>query len=251
MSTSSDRHGCTIRWPTRVVVATGNAGKLDEIRAALAHPGWEFVTIDEAGGWEAPRRRARRSWRTRASRRRRPTSSSVASRSPTTAGSRSMRSMGRPASTPPASRRGRDRAANNERLLGALADVPEAERTARFRCVVVLIDEDGAETVAEGTCEGRIGLEPRGEGGFGYDPLFLPDAAPGEPWPSSTWPRRTPSATGGLALAACRAALADERCSDVCPLPCGNLYCPLPSAGSRRACALATGRHGSGRGAAW
>ena len=51
-----------------------------------------------------------------------------------------------------------------------------------------------SETVAEGTCEGRIGIEPRGDGGFGYDPLFLPDAVPGRAWPSSAWPRRTRSA---------------------------------------------------------
>jgi XTP/dITP diphosphohydrolase len=70
-------------------------------------------------------------------------------------------------------------AENNSRLLLALKDVPEAERTARFRCTMVFIGPDGVETVANGTCEGRIGMEPRGEGGFGYDPLFHPDATPG------------------------------------------------------------------------
>ncbi len=64
---------------------------------------------------------------------------------------------------------------NNAKLLSALADVPDHDRTARFVCTLVLIDEDGSETVARGTVEGRIGHEERGSNGFGYDPLFLPD----------------------------------------------------------------------------
>jgi XTP/dITP diphosphohydrolase len=72
-----------------------------------------------------------------------------------------------------------DDAENNSRLLLALKDVPEAQRTARFACTIVFISREGTETVATGTCEGRIGFEPRGENGFGYDPLFYPDATPG------------------------------------------------------------------------
>ncbi|MDT8899949.1 XTP/dITP diphosphatase [Anaeroselena agilis] len=66
----------------------------------------------------------------------------------------------------------------NAKLLAALADVPQNERTARFRCVLAYVDPDGALLTAEGTCEGTILREPRGTGGFGYDPLFLlPGAA--------------------------------------------------------------------------
>lgn len=68
-----------------------------------------------------------------------------------------------------------DDAANNAKLLAELADVPDEKRTGRFVCTLVFIDEDGAETVARGTIEGRIGREERGDHGFGYDPLFLPD----------------------------------------------------------------------------
>ena len=60
---------------------------------------------------------------------------------------------------------------NNEKLLLDLGET--AERTARYRCVVVLAWPDGHEAVGEGTCEGTIGREPRGTGGFGYDPYFL------------------------------------------------------------------------------
>ncbi|CAN5547183.1 XTP/dITP diphosphatase [soil metagenome] len=48
------------------------------------------------------------------------------------------------------------------------------QRTARFRCVILLRWPDGAELIADGSVEGTIALEPRGMGGFGYDPVFLP-----------------------------------------------------------------------------
>lgn len=73
-----------------------------------------------------------------------------------------------------------DDAANNAKLLHELADVPEGERTARFVSVVALIDTDGLVTYGEGFCEGRVGFEGRGDHGFGYDPLFLPDDTPGK-----------------------------------------------------------------------
>ena len=71
-----------------------------------------------------------------------------------------------------------DDAANNAKLLKNLAVVPEGARTARFVSVVALVWPDGRELVGEGTCEGVIGFEERGEHGFGYDPLFLPDDTP-------------------------------------------------------------------------
>lgn len=68
-------------------------------------------------------------------------------------------------------------AANNAKLLTALAGVPSEKRTARFRCSLALADVSGplgARTItADGVCEGVILDEPRGTGGFGYDPLFL------------------------------------------------------------------------------
>lgn len=80
---------------------------------------------------------------------------------------------------------------NNAKLLRLLAEVPPVERTARFRCVLALtpVPRFPGEAAAapgragetalrtelfEGACEGRIGLAPRGQGGFGYDPLFIP-----------------------------------------------------------------------------
>ena len=65
--------------------------------------------------------------------------------------------------------------ANNIKLLGALAGVAPEKRTARFKTVIALIDEKGAEYIIEGVCEGRILDEKKGSAGFGYDPLFLPE----------------------------------------------------------------------------
>jgi XTP/dITP diphosphohydrolase len=81
---------------------------------------------------------------------------------------------------------------NNAKLLRLLGDVASDKRTARFRCVValtpVLRPESGSASpvccadevelqteLFDGTCEGRIGVAPRGQGGFGYDPLFIPE----------------------------------------------------------------------------
>jgi XTP/dITP diphosphohydrolase len=65
--------------------------------------------------------------------------------------------------------------ANIDRLLGELAGVPPERRTARFRCVLALVRGRDDEISAEGVCEGRILDVPRGEDGFGYDPVFVPD----------------------------------------------------------------------------
>lgn len=65
-------------------------------------------------------------------------------------------------------------AANNARLLQELADVPEAQRSARFQCVLVYMrhDLDPTPLVCQASWEGFILFEPKGDNGFGYDPLF-------------------------------------------------------------------------------
>ena len=61
----------------------------------------------------------------------------------------------------------------NRLLLDRLRGVPLERRTARFRCVIAVVSPEGDEFLAEGKCEGRIAFEPRGDHGFGYDPVFL------------------------------------------------------------------------------
>lgn len=70
-----------------------------------------------------------------------------------------------------------DAAANLAKLLAELRDVPSHQRTARFRTVVAVVFADGREVLADGVVEGTIATAPRGEGGFGYDPVFVPDEA--------------------------------------------------------------------------
>jgi XTP/dITP diphosphohydrolase len=67
-----------------------------------------------------------------------------------------------------------DDEANNDKLLEELTDVPEAERTARFRCCIVYMRhaEDPSPLIADASWEGRILFERSGPNGFGYDPLF-------------------------------------------------------------------------------
>jgi XTP/dITP diphosphohydrolase len=66
-------------------------------------------------------------------------------------------------------------AENNAALLRELENIEEGARGARFRCVLALVDpwRESEALVAEGSCEGSIARAPRGNGGFGYDPLFV------------------------------------------------------------------------------
>lgn len=63
--------------------------------------------------------------------------------------------------------------ANRRRLIAELARVPGAPRTGRFRCAITVALPDGTAETVEAACEGEIITAPRGDGGFGYDPLFL------------------------------------------------------------------------------
>jgi XTP/dITP diphosphohydrolase len=72
-----------------------------------------------------------------------------------------------------------DSAANLAKLVKAMRDVPEGRRGAEFACVLVLQGPGGLEKSFEGRCPGRLIAEPRGRGGFGYDPLFVPEGCAG------------------------------------------------------------------------
>jgi XTP/dITP diphosphohydrolase len=65
-------------------------------------------------------------------------------------------------------------------LLRELAEA--ADRSVAYVCALAYVGEDGAERLFEGRCDGRLAREPRGSGGFGYDPAFVPDdTGPGDP----------------------------------------------------------------------
>ena len=63
---------------------------------------------------------------------------------------------------------------NNEKLLKLMENIPDDERSARFVSVVTLCFPDGTVVAARGECPGTLRRSPRGDGGFGYDPLFVP-----------------------------------------------------------------------------
>lgn len=64
---------------------------------------------------------------------------------------------------------------NNVKLLAVMSDVPSEQRTAKFVSVITMVYPDGSKLVARGECAGRIIFEEKGENGFGYDPLFVPE----------------------------------------------------------------------------
>lgn len=68
---------------------------------------------------------------------------------------------------------------NVDKALELLDGVPESQRTARFRTVALLRYPDGSEIVSHGVVEGTIAAAQRGDGGFGYDPIFIPEGAGG------------------------------------------------------------------------
>ncbi|HWS57883.1 MAG TPA: RdgB/HAM1 family non-canonical purine NTP pyrophosphatase [Actinotalea sp.] len=71
-----------------------------------------------------------------------------------------------------------DDAANRTLLLAQLADVPAEHRGARFVCAAALVTPDGFEHVESGALRGRLTTASRGTGGFGYDPILVPDEQP-------------------------------------------------------------------------
>lgn len=95
---------------------------------------------------------------------------------------------------------------NNELVLAQLADVPDDRRGAAFACVIAYVDRD-REIVVTGEMRGRIRHEVSGAGGFGYDPLFEPDEAPGRTSAELTPAEKDGISHRGHALRAMAAAL--------------------------------------------
>jgi XTP/dITP diphosphohydrolase len=160
----------------RIVLATGNRGKARELAALLASLGARFETLAEHPAVTLPAESAP-TYRENALAKARAASAALGLPAigddsglevdalDGAPGVRSARYAGE----------GAPDAANNAKLLEALAGVPAARRTARFKCALAMVGGEGGEIAVEGACEGRILEAPRGSGGFGYDPLFLPD----------------------------------------------------------------------------
>jgi XTP/dITP diphosphohydrolase len=190
----------------RVVVATGNAGKLAEIRHALADSGLEFVTAADLGAEpfevaETGEQFTDNAYLKAAAYRKRFGMAALADDSGLVVdalggrpGVRSSRYAGENATD----------LENTRRLLEELDGFGSEMRAARFQCVVVLLDEAGDATWACGTCEGQIAFTPRGAGGFGYDPVFLPDESAGYTMAELSIAEKTAISHRGKALASLR-----------------------------------------------
>jgi len=157
----------------RIVVATHNKHKVEEIQAILDIDGWELVGLDGLGISDEPvedadsfegnaRIKARFAHEKTGLAALADDSGIVVDALGGAPGVLSARYAGPNASD----------SDNNAKLLVSLKGLPSEERSAYFKCVMVFIDEDGSETVAEGTVDGQIAFTPRGSNGFGYDPLF-------------------------------------------------------------------------------
>lgn len=195
-----------------IVVATNNPHKVDEIRSALAFPGWRFIAAGELDAeWPSPEEDGdtfEANARIKAvAAHERFGMAAIADDSGLEVdalegapGVYSSRFAG-PCATD---------AENNARLQLALQTAPDGYRSARFRSTLVLVAEDGSETVATGTCEGSIAHVAAGEHGFGYDPLFLPDATPGRTMAELTMDEKNAISHRGAALRSLRLQLKGE-----------------------------------------
>jgi XTP/dITP diphosphohydrolase len=96
---------------------------------------------------------------------------------------------------------------NVAKLLGELEGVPPEGRRARFHTVAVAIFPEGREIIAEGWVEGTIAEAPRGEGGFGYDPVFVPDRGDGRTFAEMATEEKAGVSHRGRALRALAAQL--------------------------------------------
>lgn len=162
---------------SRIIFATGNKGKMNEIRMILADTGLEIVSMKDAG-IELDIVEDGRTFEENA----RIKARAVAAAAPDDIvvaddsgleidylnkepGIYSARYMGEDTSYD----------VKNQNLIDRLAGVPKEQRTARFVCAMAAVFPNGETITAKGTIEGYIGWEPAGENGFGYDPIFYVD----------------------------------------------------------------------------
>ena len=161
----------------RIVFATGNEGKMKEIRLILADLGMEILSMKEAGAdpeivengktfGENAEIKAKAVWAETGGIVLADDSGLVVDCLNGEPGIYSARYMGEDTSYE----------IKNQAIIDRLADAKEEERTARFVSAIAAVLPDGSELVTEGTVEGLIAHEPAGNGGFGYDPIFyLPE----------------------------------------------------------------------------
>lgn len=154
-----------------LLLATSNQGKIRDLRLCLANTGWNLLTpadvglaleVDETGSTyvENARLKAEAYFKARGLPTLGEDSGMEVDALDGEPGIYSARWRGLP-----------DGPIKNAAMIETLASVPPSRRTCRYRCAVVYLEPAGREQVFEGRCAGRITQAPRGEGGFGFDPI--------------------------------------------------------------------------------
>lgn len=158
----------------KIIFATGNAGKMREIREILADFGAEILSMKEAGiSTDAEENGA--SYEENALIKARAVAEKAGDAVVLADDSGlEIDALGGEPGIYSARYLGEDTSyrVKNANLIERLAGVPEEKRTARFVCAIAAVLPDGRELVTKAAVEGRIGYEEKGEGGFGYDPIF-------------------------------------------------------------------------------
>jgi XTP/dITP diphosphohydrolase len=160
--------------PPKLLIATNNPDKVSELRGLLGDCGWEVVApsdlgltldVEETGTTYAQNARIKAEAFSRAS-----GLAALADDS----GLEVDALDGEPGAMHHVnSWDGRDQAERIEILLTAMLEVPRSRRSARFRAAIVVVLPDGRVLEEDGVCEGIIATQAAGEGGFGYDPVFV------------------------------------------------------------------------------
>ncbi len=163
----------------RIIFATGNAGKMREIREILGDLDYEILSIKEAGIASDPEENGTTFEENALIKARDAAlkckaagmdavvladdSGLVIDAMPDELGVKSARFMGHDTSYD----------IKNAEILKRMQDVPEDKRAARFVCAIAAVFPDGTEKTTRGVMEGRVAYAPSGNGGFGYDPIFF------------------------------------------------------------------------------
>jgi len=163
------------RLPARLVLATGNAGKLRELRAILAP--WRVEVLPLSDFTDSAAVENGDSFVENALLKARFAAKAAGLPAIADDSGLEVDALGGAPGIHSARYAGADAAdaANNAKLMREMNRVPDASRGARYRCAMVFVvrPDDPAPVVCEASWEGRIASAPRGDGGFGYDPLFL------------------------------------------------------------------------------
>jgi XTP/dITP diphosphohydrolase len=165
-----------VSFPDRIAIASRNPGKIREIRSICADWPVGWITADEHQGLWPDVEETGASYLENARLKARAVAHSVGVPAVADDSGIEVDALGG-APGPRSARYAGEQATDDQNLrmlMRAVAGVPAAGRTARYRCIAVLAWPDGREAWAEGTCEGSLVSKPRGSGGFGYDPIFVP-----------------------------------------------------------------------------